>query len=190
MPVIDDIFGWYHGIRLPSRQWICGHCNLNVGGAGGFAQHNEGKSDRVIYICPMCNHPTYFHGEAQVPGVAFGREVEHLPADVAGVYREARNCMSVNSFTASVLACRKLLMHIAVAQGAAQNLKFFQYVDYLANNGYVPPNSRAWVDHIREKGNEATHEIVLMTRKEAETLLTFLEMLLAFLYEFPAKLTP
>jgi hypothetical protein len=58
----------------------------------------------------------------------------------------------------------------------------------LALKGYVPPNGKEWVDHIREKGNEATHEIQMMTREDAEDLITFLEMLLKFMYEFPAKM--
>ena len=58
---------------------------------------------------------------------------------------------------------------------------------YLADNGYVPPNGRGWVDHIRKKGNEATHEIALMQQGDAEELISFVEMLLKFIYEFPAR---
>ncbi len=76
-------------------------------------------------------------------------------------------------------------MHIAVSQGAKEGLPFIQYVDFLVNSGYVPPNGRHWVDHIRKKGNEATHEIVVMTHSDAKDLITFLEMLLRFIYEFP-----
>ena len=78
-------------------------------------------------------------------------------------------------------------MNIAVAQGAKAGLSFVEYVDYLSNQGYVPPNGRSWVDHIRNKGNEATHEIALMTREDANELISFAEMLLKFIYEFPAK---
>ena len=60
-------------------------------------------------------------------------------------------------------------------------------VEYLAANGFVPPNGRGWVDHIRKKGNEATHEIVFMTDKDAQELLAFSEMLLKFIYEFPSR---
>lgn len=58
----------------------------------------------------------------------------------------------------------------------------------MALKGYVPPNGKEWVDHIREKGNEATHEIQMMTREDAQDLITFLEMLLKFMYEFPVKM--
>ena len=103
------------------------------------------------------------------------------------MYKEARECVSVAAYTSSVLASRKLLMHIAVEQGAKEGESFVAYVDYLATKGYVPPNGKGWVDHIRRKGNEANHEIVLMTKKDAEELISFLEMLLKFIYEFPSR---
>lgn len=79
-----------------------------------------------------------------------------------------------------------MLMNIAVNQGAEENLRFIEYVNYLSNNGFTPPNGRHWVDHIRKKGNEATHEIELMKESDAKDLIMFTEMLLKFIYEFPA----
>jgi hypothetical protein len=78
-------------------------------------------------------------------------------------------------------------MHIAVDQKATPGLSFLEYVEYLANNGFVPPNGRGWVDHIRKKGNEANHEITLMTKEDATDLVSFAEMLLRFIYEFPNR---
>ena len=82
-----------------------------------------------------------------------------------------------------------MLMNIAVQEKAAEGLKFIEYVEYLAKNGFVPPNRKHWVDHIRKKGNEATHEIAVMSEADAKDLLGFVEMLLRFIYEFP-KLVP
>lgn len=79
-----------------------------------------------------------------------------------------------------------MLMNIAVHQGAEEGLKFIQYVDYLADKGFVPPNGKHWVDHIRKKGNEATHEIAIMSEQDAKDLISFIEMLLRFIYEFPS----
>lgn len=78
-----------------------------------------------------------------------------------------------------------MLMNISVQQGAEKGLKFIEYVNYLSGQGYVPPNGKHWVDHIRLKGNEATHEIAIMNEKDAQELLLFTEMLLKFIYEFP-----
>lgn len=85
------------------------------------------------------------------------------------------------------MCSRKLLMHIAVDKGAPENKPFREYVDFLVERGHVPTDWKEWVDHIREKGNQANHEIVIMERGEAEDLVTFLGMILAPLYEFPAK---
>jgi len=106
--------------------------------------------------------------------------------DVAALYEEARNAFAANSYTAAVLACRKLLMHIAVAKGAKPDGSFVSYVQYLSDHHYVPPDARAWVDHIRNKGNEANHEIVMMSRADAEELISFVAMLLKIIFEFPA----
>ncbi len=94
---------------------------------------------------------------------------------------------ATGSYTAAVLCCRKLLMHIAVANGAEDSLTFAQYVAHLSAKGFVPPGAKEWVDHIRDKGNEANHEIVIMTKEEAERLISFCEMLLKIIYEFPAR---
>jgi hypothetical protein len=79
-------------------------------------------------------------------------------------------------------------MHIAVEKGAAENLKFIEYVEYLSTKGYIPPDSKEWVDEIREKGNEATHEIVIMSETEAKDLLQLTEMLLKIIYQFPSEI--
>lgn len=77
-------------------------------------------------------------------------------------------------------------MHIAVEVGASEGLNFIEYVKYLSDQGYVPPNGKQWVDHIRKKGNGANHEITLMNQKDATELLIFIEMLLKFIHEFPS----
>jgi Domain of unknown function (DUF4145) len=93
---------------------------------------------------------------------------------------EARLCMTVNSFTSAVLTCRKLLMHIAVEKGAPTGQSFLEYVEYLAEKHYVPPDGKGWVDHIRTKGNEANHVIKIMSSDDAKDLIEFSEMLLKF----------
>lgn len=178
---------WSHAEITPPMPYRCGHCDHIVSSVIGLL------SDLPRYqvaICSNCSQPTYFANNVQVPGPLFGNPVGHVPADVASAYDEARRCMTVSAYTSAVLLCRKLLMHIAAAQGADPGKPFAFYVDYLAANHYIPPNGKAWVDHIRAKGNEATHELPAMDRADAEQLITFLEMLLRFIYEFHARIAP
>jgi hypothetical protein len=116
----------------------------------------------------------------------YGELVMHLPDDICQLYEEARKTARFAP-TSSALCSRKLLMHIAVSVGAAPGLKFIEYVDFLANNGYLPPNGKGWVDIIRKTGNEATHEIRIVSTKEAEELIDFARMLLMFIYELPGR---
>lgn len=78
-------------------------------------------------------------------------------------------------------------MHVAVDKGAKDGLKFIEYLDYLDKNNYLGAGGRDWVDPLRKKGNEATHQIVKMSEQDARELLDFAEMLLKLVYEFPAK---
>jgi hypothetical protein len=175
-----------------SRSYTCGYCGNPLSSEKGFrASLSNGADTRArIYVCHHCNQPTYFDPAGnQTPGITFGNVVEHISdAMVAQLYDEARRCTGSGSHTAAVLCCRKLLMHIAVSKGAEEGKNFVTYVEFLADKGFVPPDARGWVDHIRQKGNEANHEIVIMTPDTSKDLLAFCEMLLKVIYEFPARI--
>ncbi|GGA91681.1 DUF4145 domain-containing protein [Ornithinibacillus halotolerans] len=184
---------WYSSIVTFKRvSYKCGYCGKAAGPSSGYkCQSNDGKNTfAYIYICPNCNKPTFkkYSSDEQVPGELFGNNIEFLPNDIEQLYNEARNCISVNAFTSAVLSCRKMLMNISVSQGAEAGKSFAYYVDYLEENYYIPPNSREWVDIIRKKGNEATHEIPSISKDDAVELLEFTEMLLRFVYELPGKM--
>jgi hypothetical protein len=182
---------WTRREKLNSRSFICGYCGNPLASEDGyFATNSAGRVVSYIYICHKCEKPTFFDEDSkQTPGVIFGKDVLDIDDEsIKNLYNEARKCTSNNSFTAAVLCCRKLLMHIAVAKGAEQNKNFIEYVEFLSEKNYIPPDAKEWVDHIRTKGNEANHEIKIMVREDAQDLLSFIEMLLKIIYEFPANI--
>jgi hypothetical protein len=123
-----------------------------------------------------------------IPGTAYGNDVANIYEEsVNNLYQEARRAASANCYTVAVLSCRKLLMHIAVSKKAEEGISFAYYVKYLSEHHYVPPGAQVWVDHIREKDNEANHEINIMSPDEAKELIDFCEMLLKIIYEFLAN---
>ena len=113
-----------------------------------------------------------------------------MPEDVNDLYTEARRAAAAGAPTAAVMACRKVLMAVSVEQGADPGQSFVNYVDWLEEKGYIPPGGRAWVDRIRDAGNEATHEIPDIDEETARQVLSFTEALLYFVYESPVKLGP
>ncbi len=186
---MKEKIGWSAG-GLSSKDYICGYCGKGLASEKGWSGGVQGHPNANIFVCHYCTRPTFIdYDEEQTPNTRFGEDVEDISeSSVSELYDEARNCMSVSSHTAAVLCCRKLLMNIAVHKGAKEGLKFIQYVEFLSDNHYVPPDAKDWVDHIRKKGNEATHEIAIMKREDAEELISFVEMILRLVYEFPAKI--
>lgn len=175
------------------RKYMCHYCDHTVAAdKGWYAKTSVGNIHAFLFACPNCQRPTFFEPDGtQIPSPRVGRSVKGVTdAAIEKLYNEARDCAMVGAHTAAVLLCRKLLMNVAVQHGAVAGRSFVEYVDHLAANGYVPPNGKAWVDQIRKKGNEATHEIPLISQADAQQILTFVEMLLRFIYEFPSMLTP
>jgi DNA-directed RNA polymerase subunit RPC12/RpoP len=151
----DSKDGWLNSDGLVTKVYKCGYCGKEVASNQGYRSFaNNGyisEAVEYIYICHNCNSPTYFNdSEEQTPGYKYGDKIQYLPEDVSLIYDEAGSCFSVNAYTSAVLCCRKLLMNVACEKGAPKNKKFEEYVDYLNDNGYIPPDGRAWVDKIRK----------------------------------------
>ena len=175
----------------PTRGYRCGYCGRDVAsqqGVVGSAVALTRTTD--IRVCPLCTRPTFFDYDGkQIPGPLAGETVRHIPEEsIVALYNEARKARSAGCDTACVLCCRKLLMHVAIAKGATEGASFLAYVEFFANNHLIPPNAHAWVDHIRQRGNEANHDIVLMSGQDADQLLALSGMLLKIIYEFPASI--
>jgi len=184
---------WHQTGILRSKSYICGYCGnslaSNVGYIKTVDENGNGEGIAFVYICHHCHKPTFFVGSEQTPGARPGEDVKGIDdKGVESLYKEARDSYSKNAYTATVLCCRKLLMHIAVSKGAEEGKSFMEYVEYLSSKNYIPPDAKDWVDHIRTKGNEANHEIVIMSEEEAKDLLSFIVMLLKLIYEFPSRM--
>lgn len=181
---------WYNASGLESRSYTCGYCGEKISSNKGYYITSCGLSPRpnhqgYIYICHNCNCPTYFHWENQFPMHSYGKKFneEIFPDNKTFLlYNEVRNCYKASAFTSCVLSARKLLMHIAVDCGAEEGKKFIEYVDFLDTNSYIPKNCKEWVDIIRNKGNEATHEIVIFNQTDAKQIINFLEIIINVIY--------
>lgn len=185
---------WRNAQNIDSVRFICGYCGTDTSPAHGwFSVPAPSGYIGYVALCTNCNRPSFVEVNlgyviATTPAPLMGNEVSGLPENVRELYTEARKCTSVGAFTGTVLVCRKLLMHIAVDKGAFPNLAFIDYVQYLADKSYIPPDGKDWVDHIRAKSNEANHEIVIMSSDDAKDLINFIEMLLRLVYEFKERL--
>lgn len=179
-------------IGVSNYSFNCGFCGAYAGPSYGYQctyeENRQARRSGQILLCPSCNRPTFIAEKEQTPGVLIGDKLDHLPTDIEQLYDEARKCISFSAHTSAVLSCRKLLMNVSVTKGAAEGKNFAFYVNFLEENHFMPPGSKGWVDHIRKKGNEATHEIPNISQDDAEELIKFTEILLRFVYEMPGKM--
>ena len=191
MDYFFDVNRWYNVEALHTRSMNCGYCNHRVAAHLGYSWRSPYSPDQnaYIYICPNCGNPIleYPYRGFTFPGPRIGYDVINIEDKmVASLYEEARNCFAANALTGSVLCCRKILMHVAVSKGAKEGHGFTYYAEFLSTNHFVPPGAEKWVKTIKDRGNEANHQIKISEKSEAEMILLFTGMLLKNVFEFPS----
>lgn len=114
-----------------------------------------------------------------------------LEDDAAATWEEARTCLGAGAYTASVMMCRKLLMHMAVEEGLPKKdgrghaPNFFECLDHLEAEAVISKRNKSWADRIRTIGNEANHDLASIDKEQATTVATFTRQLLHEVYELP-----
>lgn len=181
--------GWEFVFSQNSRSFICWNCNNKIASEKGYAtidtNHGGNKHYSFIYICPHCNAPIITDDDNKIVFLPLpGKEINKLPENILVVYFEIRKCMQSGCFNGAIMLMRKLIMHIAVEEGAKEGKSFIEYIDYLFENGIIPKKSKNKSDSIRTLGNSTNHEIENRTQEEAENCFEFIELLLKVNYEF------
>lgn len=188
------VYLWESLSEIEGKKYTCGYCGCTIGpNKGYYAQQRVASTYRAsghIFICTHCEKPTFFDVDNhQYPRPVVGATFTKVPELVNRLYEEAKRALSVNSPTAVVMCCRKVLMHIAVELGAkTKGLSFAGSVDYLHTHHYINDRYKKWVEYIKDRGNDANHEISVVGPEEAIRVLFFTEMLLKMIYEYAAVL--
>ena len=163
---------------------------------GTVQLHRIGYVHRVGHLswlrCTSCGMGLVNNHGVISPGVRPLGVPRGLPPVEAEAWQEVRASLSVGAYTASVMLCRKLLMHVAVGHGLpAKNdndraPSFVECVDYLETAGIITKLMRPWVDRIKNVGNEANHDLDPPVETRALDVARFTEQLLKLAYEMDA----
>ena len=193
-------YSWHTrgGGDKPTQEYLCAYCNKTVAGfihdiiefEGYFPAYGPIKEDASYVLeCPSCNQPTvYMIKDAQTfPSAKALHPVKHLSDNLDTIYNEVRTAIGAGCYTSAVILARTATMHVAVEQNAEENKSFVYYVNYLVDEGYVPPNAKDWIDKIRVMANDCVHHLEIWGKEDAETIGNFLRYLLVFVYELPAS---
>jgi hypothetical protein len=175
---------------------ICGHCSHNVAmqifSSTSYLINIQGFGTKLEYEykigwCSLCGKPSLYNVKSNkwLPQSKPYDDVKFLPPDIQSLYDEIRNSYATSAFSCSIMASRKLIMHIAVNLGATPGDNFKNYVNFLDKNNYTPKNSSGWIDKIRDAGNEQNHELIIASKDDADRILKFVQSLLKIVYELP-----
>lgn len=179
---------WIETRKIESKKFICWNCGQKIASDVGYRsrmRNSDYTGNMAIYICHHCNSPIVFDSyKNSVYNVIPGRCIQKLPSELENIYNEARSCLSVKAYTACVMLLRKILMNLAVVNGAKEGAKFAEYVEFLCKNGFVHRKQTKQADIVRKMGNEANHQIENKTKDEAEQIFRFVEFVLLNNYEF------
>lgn len=203
---IASMIKWNNPPPIRAYTYVCGHCGTKVAPEKGMSGvevvlHNfqAFQFDASMCLCTNCGMPTVFLAKGdpteapfQTPGPAYGDAIPNLPEKVEAIYDEARKSMTMNAFTGVAMLCRALVAHVAVQKGAPIGLSFKHYVEWLdgqhGGQHFLPPGGAAWIHHIRDLGNDANHDLIIVTEAEARELIDFSGHLLRIVYDFPARM--
>ncbi|KRB73064.1 hypothetical protein ASE01_20015 [Nocardioides sp. Root190] len=169
----------------------CPHCGGNQALCVAYVNEGGGGGTRW-YRCVTCLKGAVKNDEIVSPSAKPLRTPAGLPPLDLQIWTEVRTCLGSGAYAATVMLCRKLLFHIAVAHDLpAKNDKdrsptFYEAVEHLQEQGLVTPKMRPWVDRIKDVGNDANHELSPITLELATDVATFTEQLLVLAYELDA----
>ena len=181
--------------------FVCGHCFRDVAALPTAKYPSGSKPTNVTQVewndkprsecllCPACERMTVVVEGAQSPSPPAGNNVDHLPSDVDKSWREARRSYTATAYTASVLMCRKLLMHMACDKaGTKEGANFTTCIDELISSNELPKSHEPLLQAIRKSGNGGTHKLESIDEKEAKTTIVVTEQCLRNLYELPNQI--
>jgi hypothetical protein len=133
------------------------------------------------------------HGVLQVPWPLGGKAdpSENWPEQVGRYCMQAKDNLARNNYEMAIVAARTSLQCVARDKGAAgRNLA--ADIDDVARNADLPTNMKEWAHVvIRDPGNENAHPAVgqpAATRQEARDVIGYLDFLLEYVYDLPAKI--
>lgn len=181
---------WHNLEQLPSEQFVCWNCGNQVASSIGYQAMIDSYFEPSIYICPHCKAPHIIDiNKCEIPSALPGHHIKRLPKIVNQVYEEARNCIAAGAYTAAVMILRKILMNLAVEEGAKEGDSFAHYVDYLCDNGFVHRRQHEQAKKIQRLGNDANHKIESRTKDDAMELLNLVQLILINNYEQADEVT-
>lgn len=207
----SQIVNWYNGYEcnnydqfLLTKKFNYNNLNLKCGNCNSrFSLKNypyasvmgvQNDQTAIIYFaiagCPSCNWITVNILETGYPrSLILNPDIKSELLNkikepyLKQLFEEFSNCFTLGLNSAFTLLARKILMHIAVSEGADKNKSFKYYAEYINSENLL---GKKWDKHIvaiEELGNSENHEIKIASTEELKLVKAIIIKLLENIYE-------
>lgn len=105
-----------------------------------------------------------------------------LPDEITSAFDEAFKCYQAEAHTACAAMFRRTLESALIARGAEPRARLPDMIAQLSDRGKLPPETGLLCEEIRLYGNPASHAGESSTQEDANDVLWFADIVLAWLY--------
>ena len=116
-----------------------------------------------------------------------------IPEPMKSDLQEAKSCLAVSAWNASVVMARRALQTAAIELGAPKGMKLWEQIKHLADNHLITAPQKDWCDAARWVGNHGAHDtepdvkggviaITNVDKVDAEDTIKLVELLFQTLY--------
>lgn len=157
-----------------------------VNGADVFYDHTGRLRPHpwsAVVSCRKCGMIAVVCQGEQYPPPCDWPDDRDVPVHVSSAYEEARECLAARNYTATAMMCRKILMNLGIDQGAETGKKYYEYVDWFAENGYITASIKKWAEFVVDCGNKANHRPDPVGKKRAMAAFMLTTELMRRVYE-------
>ncbi len=185
----------------------CSACNVTseTEVISQFSNHNENDPSvgrQFSFLkCPSCCNPVVMESHLvwEINGFIWGTPVRlfpvskfhinpAIPKELRNALLESAQCYEAALYTPTVIMCRRTLDGFCQLMGVSKKLTLDKALKKLQDDGYISPQLYEWATLLRNKGNEAAHDINSnFTETDAKDLLDFTIAILDFSYSFKDK---
>lgn len=183
----------------------CSKCNITIEmkEIGSYEIEHDGyigSQKFTLCKCPNCTNPLlteekvkYLAGETYwgTPQILFPNDEFNInpviPEKLRKSLKESIQCLQANSFTATVIMCRRTVEGFCKTKGVNES-NLAKAIDKLKSEEIINTQLYDWANELRLIGNEAAHNIdTVFSAEDARESLEFTIAILDFTYSFKDK---
>ncbi|WP_339094621.1 DUF4145 domain-containing protein [Deinococcus sp. VB142] len=183
----------------------CPYCHTKTSITGTYQTVKSGTTEKTVSVawhlgggtgywwiglCNECHKPVlvFRQGEIIYPYPFPSPTSSEIPEEIRANLMEAKSCMSVNAYRATVVMCRRALQMACINKGANVSDNLVAQINHLKTAAVITADLHEWATVVRWVGNDGAHPGGAGVDKEdAENMLELTEQFLHVLYVAPAK---